>query len=261
MDFKHTDDTCSSAKGGCSVQGNAHVRLRCLRELLDGLDAEEERAAAFAADPTGYLEIAGVGDMACEFDGEKVLISKIIEAANEKARIPVARALARRMDYILDDGEDSPGEPRTIPIVNAIFNANTLANMNALVNTNIGVWTNAMSISLANENTKTNLNGVRRQVRTNGRKGIWLGDAYYHSSGYRALDSMGYSPLRQEALIAKVLRVQEDRPSPSDADGGRVSRSWGDLCLTITYEHDGDSLVVNSLSLAGEVKNEALRRC
>lgn len=260
MDLKHTDGAYNGAGGGCSVQGDADTRLRCFKELLDDLDAEKERATAFATDPAGYLEAAGVSDMACEFDGEKVLISQIIEAADVKARIPVARALARRMDYLLDDGDGSPGEPRTIPFVNAIFNANTLANMNALVNANVGVWTNAMSITLANENTKTNLNGVRRQVRTNGRKRIRLDNAYYSSSGYRALDSMGYSPLRQEALIAKVLRGHGGRPSLSDADEGKVSRSWGDLCLTITYEHDGDCFVVNSLSLAKEVKNEAPRR-
>ncbi|MDO4437479.1 MAG: hypothetical protein Q4B77_05995 [Coriobacteriaceae bacterium] len=242
---------------GLSRRGGADNCLLRFIEVLERLDSEEGEAASFASNPTSYLEDAGIKGLLCEVDDQTVPVSRIIEAADEKVRVPVARALARRMGYIASNAEGGPAEPRTIPFVNAIFNVNTLANMNALVNANIGVSANAMSVTLANENTRTNINGIRRQARTNGYYKIRLDTKYYSSSGFIALDGMGYSPLRQEALLARALRAQEHHSGFSAAGERSIDFRCGELHLSAIYERTDGCFVVNSAHLVEKGKRAA----
>ena len=60
---------------------------------------------------------------------------ELVESTEKEARVPVARAVYRRIQLAYYD-EDTEADSQTIPLVNVVLNANAVTNANIILNAN-----------------------------------------------------------------------------------------------------------------------------
>lgn len=186
-----------------------------LEHLLMLIECDDNIGAAFCKNPKSVMKSYDVDDILCEINGASIYYSDVVLAADEDARIAVARTLLRRVKM----SDEDPGiQPRAVvPIANAAILANgvfvangafyanafALADGNVALNINVGMNLNVkLNSNTMGENTFEIVGQKRRIPRT---EKVILSEAYRTSDMYRAMDSGGYSSVRQGAMLKNAI--------------------------------------------------------
>lgn len=133
-------------------------QLSILEKLVADAEQSTDARRDFEAQPRAVFQKYGITDLQIKAGNRKVSLYELVESTEKEARVPVARAVYRRIQLAYYD-EDTEAEPQTIPLVNVVLNANAVTNANIILNAN--------GMANANANAQTNAN-LKYDVNTMG---------------------------------------------------------------------------------------------
>jgi len=100
-------------------------QLSILEKLVADAEQSTDARRDFEAQPRAVFQKYGITDLQIKAGNRKVSLYELVESTEKEARVPVARAVYRRIQLAYYD-EDTEAEPQTIPLVNVVLNANAV---------------------------------------------------------------------------------------------------------------------------------------
>ena len=173
-------------------------------DAVSKIELTTDERVAFSRSPRAYLVERNVPNLMIQVGDTELGVHDLLESVDESARIAVSRTIAARVRSLpAKAGEAHPDLVLVLPLVNAAIVANALmyANANIIVNANLSA--NANAGANANVTGHTNDPAVLSAQRR-GRR-LSLSTEYVSSSLHAALGEMGYSDVRQAALLRSLI--------------------------------------------------------
>lgn len=214
-------------------------------DALDTLVADVELSNSarqeFENSPCLIFERYGIPDLQLVAEGKTFSLYSLVESANKDARVPVSRTICRRI-RLANDPKGRGIELRTIPLLNAVFNANAVVTINMVANANAMVQANA------NFTYQVNSFGYGNPSVKGHTGAVILSDTYRNSALYEALDDEGVSIVRQAAALKSLI---EDSlgSSFSGVASGIVRGEYRSLHFEVVYDIRRDSLEIKDARL------------
>lgn len=91
-------------------------QLSILEKLVADAEQSTDARRDFEAQPRAVFQKYGITDLQIKAGNRKVSLYELVESTGKEARVPVARAVYRRIQLAYYD-EDNEAEPQTIPLV------------------------------------------------------------------------------------------------------------------------------------------------
>lgn len=208
------------------------------REVLE-IELDDAKWRDFVNDPSTYLENAGLVDPVWMVDDKQKRFSEVVASADEAVRLPVARALLRKVapsEIKMEDGDNEPqpyGVPNAVPFFNFVYLANFMIYYN--VNWEENFWGYEPNV----------VHGAVRMAPIN------LSDTYLEGGVCTELDKRGYSLARQAAVIKAVVAK---RLGEKLEDGKySVDLNHDDLQFKLEFAVDQDGIVVSDAQVIENV--------
>ena len=174
---------------------------------------------------------------------------ELVESTEKEARVPVARAVYRRIQLAYYD-EDTEADPQTIPLVNVVLNANAVTNANIILNANAMANANANAQNNANLKYDVNTMGYGSAIFMNKPDVVELSESYKQTSVFRKFDQEGLSAARQAAVLKTAIKNSSSNTiNPEGASNGVARGSYRSVEFEVTYSENEGTLVITDARL------------
>lgn len=227
-------------------------QLSILEKLVADAEQSTDARRDFEAQPRAVFQKYGITDLQIKAGNRKVSLYELVESTEKEARVPVARAVYRRIQLAYYD-EDTEADPQTIPLVNVVLNANAVTNANIILNAN------AMANANANAQNNANLANLKYDVNTMGYGSaifmnkpdvVELSESYKQTSVFRKFDQEGLSAARQAAVLKTAIKNSSSNTiNPEGASNGVARGSYRSVEFEVTYSENEGTLVITDARL------------
>lgn len=223
-------------------------QLSTLEKLVADAEQSTDARRDFEAQPRAVFQKYGLQTSKSKREIEKSLY-ELVESTEKEARVPVARAVYRRIQLAYYD-EDTEIEPQTIPLVNAVFNANAVTNANIILNANGMANANANVQNNANFKYDVNTMGYGSAIFMNKPDVVELSESYKQTSVFRKFDQEGLSAARQAAVLKTAIKNSSSNTiNPEGASNGVARGSYRSVEFEVTYSENEGTLVITDARL------------
>ena len=212
-------------------------QLSTLEKLVADAEQSTDARRDFEAQPRAVFQKYGITDLQIKAGNRKVSLYELVESTEKEARVPVARAVYRRIQLAYYD-EDTEADPQTIPLVNVVLNANAVTNANANAQNN------------ANLKYDVNTMGYGSAIFMNKPDVVELSESYKQTSVFRKFDQEGLSAARQAAVLKTAIKNSSSNTiNPEGASNGVARGSYRSVEFEVTYSENEGTLVITDARL------------
>lgn len=224
-------------------------QLRTLEKLVADAEQSTDARCDFEAQPRAVFQKYGITDLQIKAGNRKVSLYELVESTEKEARVPVVRAVYRRIQLAYYD-EDTEIEPQTIPLVNAVLNVNAVTNANIILNANGMANANANVQNNANFKYDVNTMGYGSAIFMNKPDVVELSESYKQTSVFRKFDQEGLSAARQAAVLKTAIKNSSSNTiNPEGASNGVARGSYRSVEFEVTYSENEGTLVITDARL------------
>lgn len=224
-------------------------QLSILEKLVADAEQSTDARRDFEAQPRAVFQKYGITDLQIKAGNRKVSLYELVESTEKEARVPVARAVCRRIQLAYYD-EDTEAEPQTIPLVNVVLNANAVTNANIILNANGMANANANAQTNANLKYDVNTMGYGSAIFMNKPDVVELSESYKQTSVFRKFDQEGLSAARQAAVLKTAIKNSSSNTiNPEGASNGVARGSYRSVEFEVTYSENEGTLVITDARL------------
>lgn len=224
-------------------------QLSILEKLVADAEQSTDARRDFEAQPRAVFQKYGITDLQIKAGNRKVSLYELVESTEKEARVPVARAVSRRIQLAYYD-EDTEAEPQTIPLVNVVLNANAVTNANIILNANGMANANANAQTNANLKYDVNTMGYGSAIFMNKPDVVELSESYKQTSVFRKFDQEGLSAARQAAVLKTAIKNSSSNTiNPEGASNGVARGSYRSVEFEVTYSENEGTLVITDARL------------
>lgn len=224
-------------------------QLGILEKLVADAEQSTDARRDFEAQPRAVFQKYGITDLQIKAGNRKVSLYELVESTEKEARVPVARAVYRRIQLAYYD-EDNEAEPQTIPLVNVVLNANAVTNANIILNANGMANANANAQNNANLKYDVNTMGYGSAIFMNKPDVVELSESYKQTSVFRKFDQEGLSAARQAAMLKTAIKNSSSNTiNPEGASNGVARGYYRSVEFEVTYSENEGTLVITDARL------------
>lgn len=224
-------------------------QLSILEKLVADAERSTDARRDFEAQPRAVFQKYGITDLQIKAGNRKVSLYELVESTEKEARVPVERAVYRRIQLAYYD-EDTEADPQTIPLVNVVLNANAVTNANIILNANAMANANANAQNNANLKYDVNTMGYGSAIFMNKPDVVELSESYKQTSVFRKFDQEGLSAARQAAVLKTAIKNSSSNTiNPEGASNGVARGSYRSVEFEVTYSENEGTLVITDARL------------
>lgn len=224
-------------------------QLSILEKLVADTEQSTDARRDFEAQPRAVFQKYGITDLQIKAGNRKVSLYELVESTEKEVRVPVARAVYRRIQLAYYD-EDTEADPQTIPLVNVVLNANAVTNANIILNANAMANANANAQNNANLKYDVNTMGYGSAIFMNKPDVVELSESYKQTSVFRKFDQEGLSAARQAAVLKTAIKNSSSNTiNPEGASNGVARGSYRSVEFEVTYSENEGTLVITDARL------------